>query len=77
MNTDEDVTKCNFMAALARGSDQNDAETLTSALKKVSKPYNFEEEFQRVADFCMHADTIKNALKKLKAIPSLLALIYK
>ena len=37
---------------------------------EVSKLYNFEEVIQRVADFCVHADAIKNALMKLKAIPS-------
>lgn len=44
---------------------------------KVSQRHNFEEVIQRVADFHVHADVIKNGLKKLKAIPALLASIYK
>jgi len=63
VNTDEDTTKCNFMAAVARGSDLNDAEMVPSALK-VSKLYSFEEVIQRVADFPGHADTTKNTLMK-------------
>jgi len=51
------------MAAVARGSDLNDAEMVPSALK-VSKLYSFEEVIQRVADFPGHADTTKNTLMK-------------
>lgn len=32
LNIDEDISKHNFVAAAARLSDQNDAETVTSAL---------------------------------------------
>lgn len=61
------------MAAVARLSDQNDAEMVTSALYF----QNYIILIQSKADCCAHADAIKNTLKKLQAIPSLLALLYK